>query len=402
MTYSFLFVKITIDFTIKEIILMKKEQLEQSNNFNRDLLLWIKYFLQDKVEHQKVQEGYLDDKKKAKEQKLKYFDRKLWQLKIMNASTHDKLMEVTKSIKTNGIKAHGTFSIPLLKIHQYLTTVKKLKTIRDIDTNVINTYIELKFGDYSEWTRKNYYTQIRSLFSFIDKYSISDDNFIFDIGITAVGKRAKSPVANVPNKSIKYLEPNEFVDFIASIKTYKNNHPNKAQPTLLMKVESFTGLRALELRSIDIDDVSTKTINEDKYLQIYIKGKNDIDGYVFVYYNLIEKEYELELEYRKKNKVKTKHFFYTRDFKQYAEKSLYDLVKRYLKHAGITKPMDSHGLRRSYATYLLSKGIPREKISLLLRHTDKESLDFYAFASKKSFKSVKDLMKAITDKKGKE
>ena len=64
--------------------------------------------------------------------------------------------------------------------------------------------------------------------------------------------------------------------------------------------------------------------------------------------------------------------------------------------------MDSHGLRRSYATYLLSKGIPREKISLLLRHTDKESLDFYAFASKKSFKSVKDLMKAITDKKGKE
>ncbi|PCI30989.1 MAG: hypothetical protein COB67_00615 [SAR324 cluster bacterium] len=374
---------------------MKKEQLEQSNNFSQDLLLWIKYFLQDKVEHQKVQDGYSDDKKKAKEQKLKYFDRKLWQLKIMSASTHDKLNDVTKSIKTNGIKAHGTFSVPLLKLHQYLITVKKLKSIRDIDTNIINTYIELKFTDYSEWTRKNYYTQIRSLFSFMDKYSIDDDNFIFDIGITPVGKRAKSPVKSVPSKSVKYLEPDEFVDFIASIRTYKNNHPNRAQPTLLMKIESFTGLRALELRSVKNDDVSTKTIDGEKYLQMYIKGKNDIDGYVFVFYDLIEKEYELDLVYRKEHKVKTKYFFYTRGFKEYAEKSLYDLIKRYLRHAGITKPMDSHGLRRSYATYLLAKGVSREKISKLLRHTDKESLDFYAFASEKSFKQVKNILNSL-------
>lgn len=374
---------------------MKKEQLEQFNNFNRDLLLWIKYFLQDKVEHQKVQEGYCDDKKKAKELKLKFFDRKLWQLKIMNASTNNALREVTLSIKNNGIKAHGTFSVPLLKLHQYLITVKKLKSIRDINTNIINTYIELKFNEYSDWTRKNYYTQIRSIFSFIDKYSISDDNFIFEIGITPVGKRAKSPVKSVPNKSIKYLEPDEFIDFIASIKTYKNNHPNRVQPTLLMKIESYTGMRAFELRSVKVDDVSTKIIDDEKYLQIYIKGKNDVDGYAFVYYELIEKEYEQELAYRKQNKIKIKYFFYTRDFKQYAEKSLYDLIKRYLKHAGITKPMDSHGLRRSFATILLSKGVPRDKISQLLRHTDKESLDFYAFASEKSYKQAKDILNLL-------
>lgn len=374
---------------------MKKEQLEPCSSLNRDLLQWIKYFLCEKVEHQKVQTGYHDDKKKAESLELKYFDRKLWQLRLMNASNHDELMETTKLIKNKGIKAHGTFSVPLLKMYQYLIRVKKLKSIRDINTNVINAYIKLEFVNYKEWTQKNYYTQIKSLFTFIDKYSISEDGFMFDVGITPVGKRAKSPVKSVPAKSIKYLEPNEFVDFIASIKTYKNNHPNNTQPTLLMKIECFTGLRALELRSILMSDVSTKIIDGDKYLQIYIGGKDDVDGYVFVCYELIKKEYELELSFRKENKLKTKYLFYTRDFTPYAEKSLYDTIKRYLKHAGITKPMDSHGLRRSYATYLLSKGVPRERISVLLRHNDKDSLDFYTFASEQSFKDVRNILEFI-------
>lgn len=374
---------------------MKKEQLEQFNNVSRDLLMWIKYFLQDKIEHQKVQEGYHDDKKKAESLKIKYFDRKLWQLKIMNASTHAELEEITKSVKNNGIKAHGTFSVPLLRFYEYAMKIKRLKSIRDIDTNLINTFIELKLVEHKEWTKKNYYTQIKSLFKFIDKYALREDNLIFDIGVTLTGKRAKSPVKSVPDKSIKYLEPDEFVDFIASIKGYKNNHPSPVQPKMLMKVISFTGLRAFEARSVRLKDVSTKTIDGDKYLQIYIKGKNDINGYVFIYYDLIKKEYEQELKFRKENKLKTDYFFYTRDFQPYAEKSLYDLIKRHLKHARIFKPMDSHGLRRSYATYLLSKGVPREKISLLLRHTDSESIEFYAFASQKSIKSTKDIMGAI-------
>lgn len=374
---------------------MKKEQLEKFNKCSRDLLEWIKYFLADKVEHQKVEEGYHDDKAKAGSLKLKYFDRKLWQLKIMNTNTIKELDEIAKLIKSNGIKGHGTFSVPLLRFYEHIITIKRLKSIRDIDTNLINTYIELKLRDYKEWTKKNYYTQIKSLFKFIDKYALREDNLIFDIGVTLTSKRAKSPVKSVPEKSIKYLEPDEFVDFIASIKTYKNNHPNSAQPTLLIKVLSFTGLRASELRGIKLEDVSTKIIDGDKYLQIYIGGKNDIDGYVFVLYELIKKEYELEQAFRKEHKIKTEYLFYTRDFTPYAEKSLYDLIKRYLVHAGITKPMDSHGLRRTFASYLLSKGVPRERISTLLRHTDRDSLDFYAFASSKSYKNVKNILDAI-------
>jgi len=45
---------------------MKKEQLEPNQKLSSDLLLWIKYFLQNKVELQKVHKAYSDDEKKLK------------------------------------------------------------------------------------------------------------------------------------------------------------------------------------------------------------------------------------------------------------------------------------------------------------------------------------------------
>lgn len=358
---------------------MKKEQLQPNSKLSADLLLWIKYFLCSKMETMKVKKSFSDDKKKADKEELRYFNRKLWQLKLMDTNSHKQLRDVTLDIKNNGLQALGGFSVPLLNFYEYASKQKKLKYLVDIDTNTISTYIKLHFQDYSEWTQKNYYSSIKSLFKFIDKYSLSEDNFIFDIGITMVGKRAKSPVNLNPSKSEKYLEPNEFVDFIKTFKTYHNRHPNNLQPMFLMKVISFTGLRANELRGIKMEDVSLRTVEGEKYLQIYVHGKDDKNRYVFIYYDLIQKEYEIELEFRKENKLKTKYLFYTRDFKQYAEKSLFDLVKRFLNHAKIKKSLSPHALRRSYETYLLARGVEIDKISHLLGHTSKETIDFLRY-----------------------
>jgi len=374
---------------------MKKQQLEPNKKLLEDLLLWIKYFLSNKVGLQKVQKGYCDDKKKAVKENLKYFDRKLWQLRIMEVKGNKELRKLTLDIKKNGLQSLGSFSVPLLQFYEYAVKQKKLKRLREIDTNTINTYAKLYLQGYSEWTQKNYYEKIKSLFLFIDKYSMSEDGFIFDIGVTAVGKRAKAPVNLSPAKSEKYLEPDEFVKFISTFKTYRNNHPNRLQPIFLMKVMSFTGMRANELRELKMEDISFREIDKDKYMQLYIHGKDDKNRYVFICYDLVKKEWEQELLFRKEHKVETPYLFYIRDFKQYAEKSLYDLVKRFLKHAKIKQSLSAHALRRSFATYLLAKGAERDKISHILGYTDKEMLDFYAFTSQKSFYEVKNILEIL-------
>lgn len=371
---------------------MRKTNLESFGNIESDLLFWISRYISEKVLIQKVDGKYTDKKlKKDDTSGLIYFDRNAWHDKLIATQDIKSFQELTYEIRRKGLKKLATFSVPLIHLYEYLIAQKKLHSVREIDTNTIHTYIALKFDEYSEHTQKNYYVHIRGLFKFIDGYSLSDDNFQFKIGTTVVGKRAKTPVKTAPIRSDKYLEPNDFVKLIKSFKTHKVKHPNPFQPLLLMKVFCFTGMRSNELRNLKREDVSFKKIDGKKYVQFFIHGKNDQDRFVYVNYDLIKKEYEgSEAE---RGDSPCEYLFYTRDNKQYAENTIYDLVKRFYANSDVdTSNLDTHGLRRSWATYLYSKGVDFDVISKVLGHTEKESSEFYIFASKQSFKDIVEIL----------
>jgi len=371
---------------------MRKTNLEPFGDISRDFLFWIKNYIAEKVLIQKVDSGYADKKpKKNDESSLVYFDRELWHQKLTEVQDIQTFKELTFEIRRKGLKKLSTFSVPLIHLYEYLIAQKKYQGVREIDTNAIHTYVALKFTDYSEHTQKNYYVHIRGLFKFIDSHSITEDDFQFKIGMTVVGKRAKTPVNTAPIRSDKYLEPNDFVKLIKSFKTHKVKHPNPFQPILLMKVFCFTGMRSNELRNLKREDVSLKKLDGKKYMQFYVHGKNDQDRFVYVNYDLIKKEYEgSEAE---RGETPCEYLFYSREKKQYAENTIYDLVKRFYANSDVdTSNLDTHGLRRSWATYLYSKGVDFDTISKVLGHTEKESSEFYIFASKQSFKDIADVL----------
>ena len=371
---------------------MRKNNLTPVGNFADDFLFWIKNYIAEKVLIQKVDSGYTDKKsKKNDESSLVYFDRELWHQKLTEVQDIQIFKECTFEIRRKGLKKLSTFSVPLIHLYEYLISQKKYQGVREIDTNAIHTYVALKFTDYSEHTQKNYYVHIRGLFKFIDSHSITEDDFQFKIGMTVVGKRAKTPVNTAPIRSDKYLEPNDFVKLIKSFKTHRVKHPNPFQPILLMKVFCFTGMRSNELRNLKKEDVSFKKLDGKKYIQFYVHGKNDQDRFVYVNYELIKKEYEgSEAE---RGDTPCEYLFYSREKKQYAENTIYDLVKRFYANSDVdTSNLDTHGLRRSWATYLYSKGVDFDTISKVLGHTEKESSEFYIFASKQSFKDIADVL----------
>lgn len=367
---------------------MKKTDLEQFNNVSENILFWCKNFVSEKVNRQKVDDGYSDSKIIAKRDEIIFFSREEWQSKILNINNIEELKDITLNLRRNGLKKLSTFSVPVIHFLNYISSLKKIKEIKDIDTNTVHTYISLHLTDKSDWTKTNYLTHLKGLFKFIDKYSKSEDDFQFEIGISSTGKKTASPVST-PKKSDKYFEPNEFVDFVKKIDKYKSNHPNPFQPKLLMKFFCFTGVRSNELRNIKVSDVSVITIDNKKYLKIYINGKDDIDRFVHISYDLIKNDYEKEIESRNTD---CEYLFYSRKLEQYAIKSVYDLVQRFLDYAGVEKRMDSHGIRRSMATYLHAKGVEYLLIAKILGHTDESSTSFYVFPSKDSFKNIKDLL----------
>lgn len=377
---------------------MRKQQLQPYNNIQKDLLFWIKHFLCSKIATQKLNTDYIDDVKKynkSEDKNLKLFDRDLYQKLMLEMDTIESVEDLAKRVTKNGIKSHVSIFTPIVHFYKYIKGTKSINSIKDINTNQVNTWMMLSFKDKSDWTKKTYYTMIKGLFIFIDRYSISNDNFIFNIGMTSYGTKAKSPINNTPKKSEKFLEPNEFIKMISKIKDLKSRHPNQAQLRLLLKVISFTGVRATEARFIRLEDIGYRTIGKDKYMQIFVRGKGKSDRYVFIDYRLIQKEFEEDVVFRKENKIQCDYLFYNNDFEQHKEKSMYDLIDRSFTRLGVFKPMDTHGLRRSMATYYHSKGISLDTIKLVLGHTDEEAINFYVFASKHSFKGVKDLLRNI-------
>ncbi|AXH16501.1 hypothetical protein CP985_13505 [Malaciobacter mytili LMG 24559] len=82
-----------------------------------------------------------------------------------------------------------------------------------------------------------------------------------------------------------FLEPDVFAKFIGEIKNYKTNHPNPFLRKLIHKFFCFGGLRAEEMQHIKHEDISFKTMEQKKYMQIYVLGKGNKERFVYILFN---------------------------------------------------------------------------------------------------------------------
>lgn len=328
--------------------------LEPFNNVKADLLFWVKQFLSSKIHALKVDDGFAIS-----------FNKEAIRDRIINAIDDKNLDDVTKEIRRTGMKNLGVYSTSLLAFYRYAIGSKKLKSIKDIDTDFRDDYFELNAGKHSEGTLEIYFTQVNSLFKFID--AANAEQYKFRLGRSRGEKKASKPNMKT-ERALTYLLPDELKRFLNKVDNFFYKIDNPAQTRLMMKLACFGALSTEELVSLKVKhlslvkDPNDQLLEKGKYLKIDVMGKGGKVRYVYVKASLIQKDYDECLKHRS---CSDGLLFCNWNNEPYNNRTPYDKALKIFKQADVQKS-GMNTLRRSYAALLILKNVDLTTISVLL------------------------------------
>lgn len=285
-----------------------------------------------------------------------------------------------------------------LTIERYKTTLRAFERfladeygdgefdLQEVQKPQLVAFLKQKTGtEEGEPSRSNWnmrLASLRALYHFLFKEELIDVNPALRIDRLRNAPREPSPLSL--DEMLRLLDAAEQGPVNARLRN-----------TLIIKVLFHCALRVAELVSLDIDQVDTEN---RLLLNVRIKrGKRVSVSYNDIVAEALE-DY-LPTRHAANAAAGTNALLLSGRGNRLSVRRVQEMVKRYARNAGISRPVTPHLLRHSSVTQLVQLGTPLRVVQELLGHSSIRTTQRYAAVNSEQRRSASDALAKAWNKK---
>ena len=260
----------------------------------------------------------------------------------------------------------------LFEFSDYLSDYSNCFDIKSIDLVVIQSYIQKLFkSKIDEKTIRRKISSIKSFFKYLSFNKIIKNNISDFIQLPKTSKK------------LPYLLSLKEVTNLMKLPDLTSY--NGIRDKSILEILYSTGVRISELAKIKLIDINfTKKI-------IKVTGKGSKERYVILG-NQAFKALNNYIFIRSKLKFSSSKYLYPQIKKSsttyISDKTLFNIVKKYLKLISVNEKLSPHSIRHSFATHLLENGADLISVKDMLGHEDLISTQIYTHVGIDKLKKV--------------
>jgi len=256
----------------------------------------------------------------------------------------------------------------LNQFHQYLQS-KEIKEIENLNEDLLLSFLSFLKRKYNPRSVMRKVSAVKGLLKFLQREGYIEGGLY---------EKFETPT---PSKSLPKVLSVEEIESLLSQPDTSNIYGIRDKALLELLYSS--GLRISEASNLRIDDIDL----EGEFLRCRGKGQKER----IVPLGSIAKKWLKEyisgarLALAKRD---TRWLFLRKGGGKLSRVSMWKIVKKYAKMAGIKKDISPHTLRHSFATHLLEGGADLRSIQEMLGHSSITTTEIYTHISRKHLKEV--------------
>jgi len=272
-------------------------------------------------------------------------------------------LKIEKSLSENSVIS---YDFDLKKFFDYLTNIKLISSIKDVNENLINKYIsflrksESRAGEkFSSASINRNISTLKSFFRFL----VNEDMIEYN------------PLENIESSRTARILPEiltrEEIERVLEIPDTGNIL--ELRDKAILEVMYATGVRVSELINIELPSI----YYDEEYIRVI--GKGSKERIIPIGRKAIESLTKYIPESREKLKNKTSGNILFLNFRgnKMSRMAILNITKKYCSLAGIRKKIHPHTIRHSFATHMLEGGADIRIIQELLGHSDISTTQIY-------------------------